>query len=81
MENWEQELPFLRGGFICQQRSGQGSESAGLALRGRPWAERQAAALTRARASRVQSHRTEFATCISETLLIPSVSAKVANSL
>lgn len=66
-------------GFICQQRSGQSDERAGLSLSGRPRVECQAAALRRGRS--FQSQRTEPATCISEKLLIAFVSAKVANSL
>lgn len=55
------------------------TESAGLSLLGRPWVSRQAAALGRAGA--FQSWGTEFVACMSEKLLIPYGSAKVANPL
>lgn len=79
MENWEGRLLFSASRFICQQHSGPRDDSAGLSVLGRPSVKCQAAAaLRRVRASQ---SRTELATCISEKLLIPFVSAEVASSL
>jgi len=76
MENWKGRIVFSESGFICQQCPGWSEESARLSLLSRLWVSRQTAALGRAGA--FQSRGTEFATRMSEKLLIPYGSAKLA---